>query len=58
MNESIKESIKWMLVVNADPSKNLSRIDGEPTINKRLRNWPNLTAKNFLICVSCWAMKI
>lgn len=30
MNENIKESIKWMLVVNDDPSKNLSRIDGEP----------------------------
>ena len=30
MNESIKESIKWMLVVNANPSNNLSRIDGEP----------------------------
>lgn len=30
MDESIKESIKLMLLVNANPSKNSSRIDGEP----------------------------
>lgn len=30
MNESIKESIKLLLLANADPSKNLSRVDGEP----------------------------